>query len=274
MQYNPKELEGNVNISHVSPIREFFLLLGGLLGIAILIYLLLGFAINKVVDWMPPAAETGLGELFAEKFTDGNRSHKEDRLQDLLDKLRRHSSLPGNNYTVHLFDSPEINAVALPGRNIILFKGLLDAVDSENELAFVLAHELGHFANRDHLRGLGRGLVMVAISVAILGENNSASGFIMNSIVNTEMTFSREQELAADRYAMELLNRRYGHVGGAVDFFGKIREKNRMGRLQHYFASHPHPDSRIEALENLIPEKGLSTEGKKGLDNILKGKEQ
>ena len=258
MQYSPKELEGNVNISHVSPIREFFLLLGGLLGIAIVIYFLLGFAINRVVDWMPPKAESGLGELFAEKFTDGKRSDKEKQLQDLLDKLRRHSSLPGNNYTVHLFDSPEVNAVALPGRNIIVFKGLLDAVDSENELAFVLAHELGHFANRDHLRGLGRGLVMLAISVAILGENNSASTFIMNSIINVEMTFSRSQELAADRYAIELLNRRYGHIGGAVDFFGKIREKNRMGHIQHYFASHPHPDSRIEALEDIIEEKGLS----------------
>ena len=244
------------------------------MGIAIVIYLLLGFAINKVVDWMPQEAESGLGAVFAEKFTDGKRSDKEEHLQGLLDKLRRHSSLPGNNYTVHLFDSPEINAVALPGRNIIVFKGLLGAVDSENELAFVLAHELGHFANRDHLRGLGRGLVMLAISVAIFGQDNSVSGFIMNSVVSAEMTFSRAQELAADRYAIELLNRRYGHVGGAVDFFGKIREKNRMGRLQHYFASHPHPDSRIEALENLIAKKGLSTEGKRGLDDILKGKEQ
>lgn len=274
MQYNPKELEGNVNISKVSPLKEFFLLLGGLLAIAIVIYLLLGFAINRVVDWMPQEAELGLAEIFAEKFTDDKRSDKEESLQALLDKLIKSSSISGKGYKVHLFDSPEVNAIALPGSNIIIFKGLLNAVASENELSFVLAHELGHFANRDHLRGLGRGLVMFAISLAILGEDNSASGFIMNSIVNTEMTFSRSQELAADRHAIELLNRHYGHVGGAVDFFGKIKEKNRMGPLQHYFASHPHPDKRTEALENLIAEKRLSKEGGKPLGDMFKGKDE
>ena len=46
-----------------------------------------------------------------------------------------------------------MNAVALPGGNIVVFAGLLKEIKSENELAMILGHELGHFAHRDHLRG-------------------------------------------------------------------------------------------------------------------------
>lgn len=274
MKYSPKELDGNVNISHVSPLREFFLLMGGLLVIAIAFYVLLGFAVNKAVDWMPPEAETGLGEIFARKFIDDKRTEQEESLQELLEFLLKSSSLPGKDYKIHVFDSPQINAAALPGRSIIVFRGLINAVGSENELAFVIAHEIGHFANRDHLRGLGRGLVMLAISVAMLGRDNPASEFMMNSIVKAEMKFSQKQELAADLYAIKLLNKSYGHVGGADDFLTRLSGKDKMSKLRYYFASHPHPEIRIAELKGFIKNNNLLKREKKVLDDQLKGEKK
>jgi Zn-dependent protease with chaperone function len=71
-------------------------------------------------------------------------------------------------YKIHIIPDPRINAMALPGGNIVVFSALIKETGSENELAFVLAHELGHFANRDHLRGLGRRLLLLTASAALI----------------------------------------------------------------------------------------------------------
>lgn len=144
----------------------------------------------------------------------------------------------------------------MPGGNIIVFSGLIDSVESENELAFVLAHELGHFTHKDHLRGLGRGLVLLMSSISLFGSDSFITGFIMNSLSNVEMKFSQRQERMADLWALDLLNRRYGHIGGAIDFFEKMAKKEKKGRFLYFFATHPYPQSRVRALKEQIQSKG------------------
>ncbi|MGA1826185.1 MAG: hypothetical protein ACMUIP_16135 [bacterium] len=61
MHYTAKELEGNVNISKISPAKEFFFLLGALLGILLSIYILLGFAVDIIAPKVPPEIEERLG---------------------------------------------------------------------------------------------------------------------------------------------------------------------------------------------------------------------
>jgi predicted Zn-dependent protease len=61
---------------------------------------------------------------------------------------------------VYLMENEEINAVALPGGNIVVFTGLVAQVESENELAMVLAHEMGHFTHRIIYAGWDADLVL------------------------------------------------------------------------------------------------------------------
>jgi Zn-dependent protease with chaperone function len=158
----------------------------------------------------------------------------------------------------------------LPGRNIVLYSALLEEVNSENELAFVLAHELGHFQNRDHLRALGRGLVLLAISVVLFGEDSSLSQLIMNSLAGVNMKFSQRQERAADLLAADLLNEKYGHVGGAYDFLENIGAKSKVGPFSHYLASHPSPQDRLDALREHIRRKEYPQGEKTSLDSAIK----
>jgi Zn-dependent protease with chaperone function len=144
----------------------------------------------------------------------------------------------------------------LPGNNIIITTALIEGLESENELAFVLAHELGHFANRDHLRGLGRGLVLLTISTILFGADSSVSQVLENSLQNVEMKFSQNQEKKADLFALRLLNERYGHVGGAIDFFEKLKKKEKGGRFLYFFATHPHSLERIRYLKQEIAARG------------------
>jgi Zn-dependent protease with chaperone function len=160
---------------------------------------------------------------------------------------------------VHISDKKIINAMALPGGHIMVFSGLLKIVTSENEMAFVLAHELGHFNNRDHLRGLGRGIVFAFISTLIGSSDSSIARLAGKTLQVTESGFSREQESAADAFALQTLNCVYGHVGGATNFFNHMPKNLDPGHLGHYFASHPENRKRIQALITLQKEKGYTS---------------
>ncbi len=276
MKYTAKELKGNVNVSRTSPIKEFIILMGGILGILLLVYVALGFAVDLVVPRLPPGFELKLGSFYSTIYRDAEKTDAGIRLQQILDELveknaRRYSLQPGEpEYKVHLVPQSHANAMALPGGNIVVFSALLKEVDSENALAFVLAHELGHYANKDHLRGLGRRLVLLAISTALLGTDSSASSFIMNSLLNVEMKFSQRQERMADIWALDLLNRRYGHVSGATEFFENMSKKEKRGRLLYYFATHPYPEDRVEALEREIQEEGYLEKEEIPLDEVFR----
>lgn len=244
-----------MNVSQTSPIKELFLLLGGLLGILILIYIVLGLAVDFVVMRLPPDLEKHLGTLFIRAFADQERTPADDYLQEMLDTLVEFSSLPTSGYEVHLIPSADANAVALPGGHIVVLSGLIDELESENELAFILAHELGHFADRDHLKGLGRGVVLTTISTFLVGVDSALTQFLMRSLLNVEMKFSQHQETEADLFALDLLYRRYGHIAGATDFFAKLAEEDPHGRLAYFFATHPYPQDRVETLKQEVEKK-------------------
>jgi len=269
MKYTPKQIDGNVNVSHTSPLKELFLLLGGLLGLLLLIYVVLGFAVDFVVMRLPPDLERHLEFFFVRAFADRERTPADDYLQELVDELVELSSLPRSDYEVHALSSSDANAMALPGGHIVVLSGLLENLESENELAFILAHELGHFADRDHLKGLGRGLVLTAISAFLTGVDNGLTQFLMRSLLNVEMKFSQHQETAADLFALDLLYKRYGHIGGATDFFQQLAEEDRHGRLAYFFATHPYPQDRVKNLLEVISEKEYSSGEELPLDERI-----
>jgi len=257
VKYTPKELKDNLNIARTSLLREFFLLSGGILTITVIVYAALGLAVDFAVPRLSPGIEHRLGRMYAGIYADADGGKAEKRIQRILDGLA--SVQPEGNgwrYRVHLVQDTRINALALPGGQIVIYSGLLDVVDSENELAFVLAHELGHFAHRDHIRGLGRRLVMLILVTSVFGQDSSVSRFIYNSLMDVEMKFSQRQEEAADFWAVDLLNRRYGHAGGAVDFLETIARKEKRGRFVYFFSTHPYPLNRIKALQEYIMIKG------------------
>ncbi|MCK5872387.1 MAG: M48 family metallopeptidase, partial [Methylococcales bacterium] len=155
--------------------------------------------------------------------------------------------------TTRIIDDNDVNALALPGGNILLFAGLLDSVRSENGLAFVIAHELGHFINQDHLRGMGRGAVLMALSIAFTGADSNISKFLTPTSQFAQAQYSQKAESFADQTALKILNCHYGHVGGATEFFDWIKNTpkdslQKLEKVSHYFSTHPHIEKRINAL--------------------------
>ena len=247
MKYTARQPDSNVNVTPTSPLREFFLLTAGLLGMVIVIYIVLGLA----VDLIAPRISTKLENIRSIEAKDID-SERGSYIRSLLEDLQERCAQLPYLVKVHIRQASTVNAAALPGGHIIVYTGLLDKVDSENELAFVLAHEMGHFAHRDHLRGMGRAFVFITISTLLFGTDSNISKMLVHGLNITEMSFSRKQEARADEFALETLHCDYGHVAGATDFFEKISKEGDPGKFGHYFASHPESRKRISHLENII----------------------
>jgi len=229
-----------------SPLRDFFVLTAGLAGMVVVIYILLGVGVDLLAPRMSMDLEKKIGCLFfsANSAEDAD-SEKQRYLQSLLDTLQEKCTTLPYQFMLHIQEAPHVNALALPGGHIIVFSGLVDAVTSENELAFVLAHEMGHYAHRDHLRGLGRGLVFLVISAVLFGPDSSVGNMLGSALNVTALSFSRMQETQADEFAVETLNCAYGHVSGSTDFFEKIPKEQDSGKFGHYFSTHPEKRRRI-----------------------------
>ncbi|MFC1584867.1 M48 family metallopeptidase [Fibrobacterota bacterium] len=151
---------------------------------------------------------------------------------------------------------PYVNAVSLPGGHIVIFSGLLDVTTSENELAFVLGHEIGHYAQRDHLKGLGRGLIFVFISTLLFGNDNSLADFITQWVKITDLNFSQKAEERADQFGADILNCFYGHAAGGSSFLRKMLSVEDQEKIPHFYSTHPETRLRIKKLDKYAEKKG------------------
>lgn len=270
MRYVPKELTGNVNISRRSPLKELANLLFSLSATIVLIYIALGFLVDIIIPWIPQGVEKNLGKFYEPLYLSQHLDAPfAETIQKLLDRLTGDLK-PNKGYKVYVVENSQVNALALPGGTIIVYSELLKQLGSENELAFVLAHELGHFDHKDHLRALGRGLVFFVVSSVFFGQENQVNKFLGNSLTKAEMKFSQRQEQKADFFAIELLVKRYGNASGAIEFLNKIKEKEKMPRFFYFFATHPHPLNRIRAAQDKIKKEGYLLKEPVALDAAFK----
>lgn len=269
MAFVPRDLPPeNVNVSPNHPLKELLWLLGGLAAIILGLYLILGLAVDWVVPHLSPHSEAALGKIFTSLYNAEEQGPQATELEHLLSQLSQElpqtaKASSESPYRVHLVHDPTVNAVALPGGDIVVFSGLLDQARSENELAFVLGHELGHLYARHSLKRLGRSLVLITLSDLLLGEGNIVSGTVSHGLNGLQMSFSRRQETEADEMGLKLVTQLYGHAGGVTDFFERLAQKHKISHLGSYFATHPHPEQRVQHLKALIRTEHLPVQAVK-----------
>ena len=270
-QYVPKEITEEVNTTPVHPLVNLANLFATVTVVGLLIYVSLGFAASQLAVRIGPDTEEKIGATLTASLPTrtAEEDSRVDYLSALLEEIERDTAQEDRGYPplkVQILSMPQENAMVTAGSYLFVTDGLLAAVESENELAFVLAHELGHLHHRDPLKAMGRSLVVVTLS-SLLGVGQSTSA--LPGVINlAELSYGRGQETAADDYAIQQIIRRYGHGGESLGFFERNRELELDGMfgsavntVSEWQQTHPLSSERIERIERQFEQNNWADSG-------------
>ena len=256
--YVPNDPGPNPNISDDPPWRLVAILAGGFVATVLVIWFALGWIGGALATRVPDGVEQKLGRLMnadSMQSEDPVLLATRDHLQGIVDVMA--AELPPRElpYRVVVIDDPMVNAAAVPGGAILVFRGLLDSARSENEIAMILGHEIAHHHHRDHLERMGRQVVVGSVLNAILGGTAGLEQLGQLGVEGLSRQMGRDDEREADALALDLLHATYGHVGGATDFFERMVDRDPSANLG-WLLTHPLSSERIDRIRDLAAERG------------------
>lgn len=179
-------------------------------------------------------------------------------LNQLGQRLAEQSPRKDVTYQFHLVDMPEPNAFALPGGYVYVTRGLLALTNSEDELAGVVGHEIGHVAARHSVQKISRQgpfAVVFGIVSGITGLVSPLVGNIVGGIGDFAQSlvfspYSRSQETEADKVGQEMAAKAGWDPAALSTFLNTLgREVDLMSkepRKPSFFDSHPATPDRVE----------------------------
>lgn len=231
--------------------REIVFLLVATLGLVLALYFLVG----TVVELTLPRISVARERAWFGDFTPAARTAEPASAMEIsqlalarktLARLTLAPGVPALDYRLVLLAETEPNAVAFPGGTIGVTRGLLDVADSEIALAFVLGHELGHFAQRDHLRGLGRSVGRAIAWAVIFGDTSDALSGHTSQLL--DLAHSRQQEAGADHFGLSLVHHAYGKTEGSERLFAWLERNRQHAGWAAWLQSHPDVGDRLQRL--------------------------
>ena len=143
----------------------------------------------------------------------------------------------------------EANAIALPGGHIYIFQGLVEKSDNADELAGVIAHEIGHVANRDGTRAILQSAGLSFLFGMLLGDFVGGSAVVIGARAVLQSSYTREVEGAADRYGVELINRAGGDPRALGAILTRIAGSNHPG--VEILRDHPDTKARVAVINSV-----------------------
>ena len=141
-----------------------------------------------------------------------------------------------------------------PGGYLSVTDQLIEGARTQNELSFVICHELGHFIHRHPLNRLGQRFLS-GVALSLVGMNDFAMNIVGPTMGIFTLHFDRSEEIQADHFALECLMNKYGHVQGYDYFFNRVKDESKLdigdNKYLNFLSSHPATDERIEGLKQL-----------------------
>ncbi|MHC4518920.1 MAG: M48 family metallopeptidase [Planctomycetota bacterium] len=254
--------------------------LASLVGVAVLGFLA-GCAVNAVTGqeelmFFSDDKDIELGSKYAPqieaalggRFPDENLQNYVNRIGQ---RVVRFCHRPDIAYYFTVVDQRAVNAFAVPGGHIFITSGLLRKLDSEAQLASILAHEVGHVVARDTMAALSRQIGMTALLGAAAGVGGSGSGDLVAGTAFVSgvlsLQYSRDDEKAADLVGITYMIQAGYDPNGAVQAMRILKELQTVRPIE-FFSTHPNPANRVVYLEERIERRYAL------LDVLKTGKEE
>jgi beta-barrel assembly-enhancing protease len=249
-------LKGGYSKSDVGNI--FGWTLGGLATVAGLAYFSMTFLPDHVAKILPDSWRNRVGHEMELAVVEGARVCSTPKGDSALGALISNLAQGAPDMPpigVHVYDVPIMNAFAVPGGNIIMTRELLEKADAPEEIAGVLAHEIGHVFHRHPEAQLVRLTGMEVLGSLFTGQQggNMTSNL---AFLATLLSYSRGAEAEADAYARETLTKASIDPLGLKRFFEKVlkleaamkMDNQTFKAIGNLFATHPGTEERIKEI--------------------------
>jgi len=217
---------------------------------------------DRIAPLIPLRAERWLGEAVdtqARRMLDKSDASRPFECDDpegrtalarLMGKLEAAAALP-IPLDAKVVRRSEPNAVALPGGHIYVFEGLIGKSEAPDELAGVIAHEIGHVANRDGTRSILQSAGLSFLFGMLLGDFVGGGAVVVGARAVLQSSYSRDAEAAADRYGVDLMRRAGGNPRALGAILDRIAGAIHPG--MEILSDHPDTKARIAVINSLAP---------------------
>ncbi len=194
--------------------------------------------------------EEKLGNLLVEEILkqndEVNSSEVDSALFIIMKRLLNALDTTDYDYNIYVLENEQINAFATLGGNIFVFSGLIEFTENPEELATILAHEMGHVESRDVVHKLIKDLGITILTSVLGGNDVILIGEISRTAAST--VFDRKQEKEADQFAMDLLVKSNVNPRVIASLFRRIKDEQGLyNKVPEFLLTHPHSNSRIKA---------------------------
>ncbi|MBC77662.1 MAG: hypothetical protein CME64_16775 [Halobacteriovoraceae bacterium] len=172
------------------------------------------------------------------------------------------SSMSKNNnfseWDVKVFDSEAVNAFATPGKNIGVYTGLINAAQSNDQIASVIGHEVGHVLASHGNERISQSLIvqggLVAADIALDSGSPQKNQMILGALglgaqLGILLPYSRKHESEADKIGLDLMAEAGFNPRAAVEFWEIMKNQSKSAPPE-WLSTHPAPQSRIEKLRS------------------------
>ena len=199
--------------------------------------------------------EIDMGKAIDAKLARENRFIPNERVQTIGQRLVTVCDRQSLIYHFRTIESKEVNAFAVPGGYVYVYTGLLSKVESDDELASVLAHEISHVVARDSVRMM-QTQILYSIPTSILfgsGRYQAIQKAVDTIFTLGMLKYSRTEELRADSLGATYLYRAGFNPEGMITFFQKLaKTQASMLKAFEIFSSHPDFEERIKNVQETI----------------------
>ena len=198
--------------------------------------------------------EIEMGQQVAQQLENHYGLVQDDEIQDRVSrigqKLLANGTRPGLTYTFKVLNTPDVNALACPGGFIYVYKGLLDYMTSDDELAAVLGHEIGHIEKRHTVHQMEQQMALSLLTLlAGVASGDPGAGMVLASTASQALMagYSRKDEREADQEGFRLSTLAGYNPYGSYVTMAKLEDMSKdMGNPGYgLFAFHPEPEVRM-----------------------------
>lgn len=167
------------------------------------------------------------------------------------------------NWEFNLVESSEVNAWCMPGGKVVVYTGILQLINDEDELAVVIGHEIGHAVARHGNERMSQLLAVqlggIALSTALKDRPEQTrqlwmTAFGAGSELGVMLPYSRLQENEADHLGLIFMAMAGYDPNKAVTFWKRMAEKKEGQTQIEFLSTHPSDETRIRKIKELIPE--------------------